>query len=314
VTYPESSQDPTRLRFRRGETLSEAIQRVTLEQFDFALGLAEAARDKRPEAVHTTRKALKRLRATLRLVRDSIALTSYHTDNEALKLVAAELGAIRDASVLAETLDSLLLPASDEALDPVRHRLLDYYRIVSDSILDNAPHLGSIIEQLESIKKRSRQWSLMAGQDNKPLPHAFSTIQPGLERVYRRGRRAMQNATASPTDTLLHNWRKRAKYLRHQIEALNVLDPAPLSRREGRLETLTDLLGDDHDLAVLTYRLTEDRTVLSGVDPDLIMAAVRHRRHALQQQAIEVGEYVYAAPTEDFLRYVASIWRSETTF
>ena len=34
--------------------------------------------------------------------------------------------------------------------------------------------------------------------------------------------------TVSATDTLLHVWRKRTKYLRHQIEALNVLDPEGL--------------------------------------------------------------------------------------
>ena len=34
----------------------------------------------------------------------------------------------------------------------------------------------------------------------------------------------MRIVADSPTDTLLHVWRKRAKYLRHQIEALNVLE------------------------------------------------------------------------------------------
>lgn len=314
VTYQDQDQDAGAVRFRRGETLSEALGRVTIEQFDIALGIAQATGPDRAVAVHSTRKAIKRLRAMLRLVRDRIPADRYHTDNQVLKLVGAELSSIRDSWVMAVTLAGLLPEDHDQSVSTLARRLEARYEVKAAVLLDNEPHMASIVEQLENAKKRSRQWTILADDGDTPLPHAFATIAPGLERVYRRGRRAMRSVLASPTDTLLHNWRKRAKYLRHQIEALNVLDPTGLAAVEARFEDLTDLLGEDHDLAVLWHRLTDDRRLGDGINVELVLEAVGNRRHELQHRAIELGTDLYAAPTETFLRSLEARWEKGPTF
>ncbi len=303
------------MRFQRGESIAAAINRVTTEQFDLALRIATASADERALAVHSTRKAIKRLRSMLRLVRGAIPEKRYDPDNQMLKLIGAELGSIRDAWVMAETLSRLLSedPATADPTAPLIARLQTLYRAESQAVLGNDAHMGSIIEQLENIRTRSALWTVLADGDTA-ISHSFNTIAPGLERVYKRGRRGMQNAVASPTNTLLHNWRKRAKYLRHQIEALNLLDPVEMSLQEGRLEMLTDLLGDDHDLAVLTHRLDADRTLTADLDIEHLEHAIAARRRRLQAQAIELGSVIYSPTAGDFLEHVQSMWRDGKTF
>ena len=80
LTSPGSQTSLTSVRFFAGETLSEGLDRVIDDQFEIALGIATSAPDEQASAVHETRKAIKRLRAMLRLVRDSISLDCYHTD------------------------------------------------------------------------------------------------------------------------------------------------------------------------------------------------------------------------------------------
>ncbi|MDJ0663698.1 MAG: CHAD domain-containing protein [Acidimicrobiia bacterium] len=304
------------MRFREGETLAEGIDRVVGEQFAVTLGVIDAPPQQQAFAVHSTRKALKRLRAILRLVRDTISHDCYHTDNQVLKLVAAELSAVRDTWVMAEVLDRLL--PHDPVLQPsvtiLIARLEDRYRTESQALLENEAQMVAIVEQLQNARERSRKWSIRAGEVDAPLPHEFASIEPGLQRVYRRGRRGMRIVADSPTDTLLHVWRKRAKYLRHQIEALNILDPVTMLRYELELEQLTDLLGDDHDLAVLLARFNNDPALVEGIEMDPVLAAVGARRHDLQSKAIDMGRTFFASPSTDFVAFVAGLWGDRESF
>ena len=316
ITSPATDQSLTSVRFFAGETLSGGLDRVIDTQFEIALGVATCSAHERASAVHETRKAIKRLRAMLRLVRDSISLDCYHTDNAALKLIAAELSAVRDSWVMAQILDRLL-PHDHDLADSVAtlvDRLQERYKAESSAVLDNAAHMATILDQLENARERARRWTILAGEQSTPIPHAFATVEPGLQRVYKRGRRGMRIVADSPTDTLLHVWRKRAKYLRHQVEALNVLDPPGMGPIEADLEQLTDALGDDHDLAILLGRMKDDPHLTEGIDTDLIVDAICSKRRELQDQAITLGQRRFEDHSSVFLSYIESNWGPGDTF
>jgi CHAD domain-containing protein len=315
-TRTSETTELTSVRFLAGETLTEGLTRVIDKQFDIALAITDAAPQDQAAAVHETRKAIKRLRAMLRLVRDSISHDVYHTDNAALKLVAAELGAVRDSWVMSQILDRLLPhdDASAESVDSLVVRLQDRYSAESSAILDNEAHMASIMDQLQNARDRAARWTVMAGEQSAPLPHEFATVAPGLQRVYKRGRRGMRIVADSPTDTLLHVWRKRAKYLRHQVEALNVLDPEPLGAMEDRLANLTDLLGDDHDLAVLLTRFHDDHQLVGDLPMDGVLEAVQESRLQLQAESIALGQDIFEEHSSFFLSYIETVWGNGPTF
>ncbi|MDJ0496883.1 MAG: CHAD domain-containing protein [Acidimicrobiia bacterium] len=316
TSTPEAPSTLTCVRFFAGETLAEGLTRVIDAQFGIAVAITSTPPEEQTAAVHETRKAIKRLRAMLRLVRDSISLDVYHTDNAALKLIAAELGAVRDAWVMAEILDRLLPHDEDTAaaVDELVERLQERYRAESAAVLGNQAHLASIMDQLQNARERAARWTVVAGEQSVPLPHEFATVAPGLQRVYKRGRRGMRIVADSPTDTLLHVWRKRAKYLRHQVEALNVLDPEPLAEMEERLANLTDLLGDDHDLAVLLNRFHHDGQLVADIPMDGVLTAVHENRQRLQEDAITLGQDIFEEHSSFFLSYIESVWREGATF
>lgn len=313
---PATTVSASSLRFRAGETLSEGLDRVVADQFRIALAVVDVAPEAQAAAVHETRKALKRLRALLRLVRDSISLDCYHTDNAMLKLIAAELSPVRDTWVMAEVLDRLLPHHPDTSVTVLTliSRLQERYIAESQALLGNKAQMESIIEQLENVRDRSSQWTVASGEHDTPLPHEFASIALGLQRVYKRGRRGMRIVADSPTDTLLHVWRKRAKYLRHQVESLNVLDPENLTPVEQDLERLSDLLGDDHDLAVLLGRLRDDPPLVENLALDPVLDAVGRKRRELQAEAIAIGRRFFEDPSTDFVLYIDEIWGDGATF
>lgn len=308
--------EPTSVRFFAGESLSEGLSRVIQAQFEIALQVATADPEEQAAAVHETRKAIKRLRAMLRLVRGSISLDCYHTDNAMLKLIAAELGAVRDAWVMAEILERLLPHEGDTSgvIPVLIDRLQERYRIESAAVLENQALMASIVDQLEHVRDSSARWTIVAGEQTEPLPHRFDVIAPGLQRVYKRGRRGMRIVAGSPTDTLLHVWRKRAKYLRHQVEALSILDPERLGGYEANLERLTDALGDDHDLAILLTRLNDDAALTADLDTTAVFDLIYTERRDLQAESIAIGEEFFERPSTDFVAYMESVWKEGATF
>ena len=106
-----------------------------------------------------------------------------------------------------------------------------------------------IARQTRRARKRVKTWPLSSC--GKP------GIAEGLRTVYRDGRRAMRIANTLPTDDALHEWRKRTKDLRYALELLQCHARDRTDAIAQRAHELTNLLGDDHDLATL-------RTVVKG--------------------------------------------------
>lgn len=84
---------------------------------------------------------------------------------------------------------------------------------------------------------------------------SFRALRGGLKRTYRRGRTGRKRAFAAPTTERLHEWRKRVKYHWYHVRLLQNVWPEPMKVRRRELKVLADLLGDDHDLAVLRQLL-----------------------------------------------------------
>jgi hypothetical protein len=75
------------------------------------------------------------------------------------------------------------------------------------------------------------------------------------------------------------------------------------------LDRLADVLGDDHDLAVLRERLTAG-TQPPHVDVDAVIGLLDHRRAELQGEAWQLGQRIYAEKPKAFLARVKRSWKA----
>ena len=93
-----------------GERLGGGLRRMALGQLDVAIELLEGrGGPTSPErAVHDTRKALKRLRALVRLLEDELGEQAFKRENALLRDAGVRLRQARDAEVMLSTLDGLL--------------------------------------------------------------------------------------------------------------------------------------------------------------------------------------------------------------
>jgi CHAD domain-containing protein len=119
----------------------------------------------------------------------------------------------------------------------------------------------------------------------------------------------LATAREKPTVENLHEWRKRVKDLWYHLRLLKCVSPGIVGGQADEADKLSDLLGDDHDLAVLRETLRTGAGELA-VDVDAVIALIDHRREQLQAQALRIGERLYAESPKAFARRMHRYWKA----
>ncbi|MBL8266824.1 CHAD domain-containing protein [Steroidobacter sp.] len=253
--------------------------------------------------IHDARKLIKKSRAALRLLRAGVGEVSYCRENGALRDAAQPLGLARDSKVLIAALDALL-----ERFAPAAHSLqLDKFRSVLRKervTARQAITLALVREQIKTLREvsaRGERWRLRG--------ESWSVLGGGLEKIYRSGKKKMRAAARSRDDAQLHDWRKQVKYLWYQLQILASVQPAPIEAWVEQACRLADLLGDDHDLAVLRAKIAANAAVFKAYDQDALIAILDRRRNQLQAKALKLGARLYEEKPRRFVARVAKHWR-----
>lgn len=312
-----SAVDP-RLQLGVGEPLGVGIKRVTMDQLELAATGYFEGESEFGSAIHQSRKAIKRVRALLRLVRSELPDRVYDYENKTLRSTGRAITEIRSAAAVVwaasviRTLYGDLL--ADGTFGEMLHRLGQRRDIVELQALED-PHLvGRIVRNLERAYHRYSGWPTDAEAREiygLGIRDEFAAIQPGLHSTYGRGRQEMVTAYKTGRSGDFHLWRKRAKYLRYQMEFLAPLWPEVVVGMAVTLDRLGEVLGEDHDLAELV-ELIHSRPDLCP-DPrerSLFTALATQRRAELQIAAEVLGRRIYAEKPGSLQARFGEYWAS----
>jgi hypothetical protein len=248
--------------------------------------------------VHTARKRLKSARATLRLLRALIGDRAYRQANLTLRDVSAPLGAARDAAALLQRLEPRHAHRSGIASAArALRRELERERLAARRDLrprGSARRAG--LARLARVERQARRWP---PGELSALAAGPPALLRGLTASYRHGQRGYRAVRRRASDAALHEWRKQSKYLAGELRLLRTLPPRRVEPPRRRAARLADLLGTDHDLALLRGRLQRCRSALPARSASLAASALRLReridrqRARLQARALASGERLY---------------------
>lgn len=330
-----------------GERLSEGLTRMALGQLDLAIEmLADEGASVQPErAVHETRKSIKRLRALIGLLRDELGEQDTHGENAILKASAARLARARDTEVMLNTLDALVRRHPKKlgrraSVAKLRERLLEERNEAVELVLSDGEARAEVLTDLRAARTRVAAWQLPDRDD-------IRLVEPSLRDLYRDGRRRARRADDGSADgaRAMHRWRKRVKDLRYAAEILDRPEAlgagsaarngsagaAKRSRKRARkrstgdyiarlahwADELGELLGEEHDLAMLAARVRADgaggatKTATPRATRKLLLRLIARRRERLRRRALRAGRRLYRRRPKKFIgrvrtTYVAS--------
>jgi CHAD domain-containing protein len=273
-------------KLKPGEKLSAGIRRIARKQMDRAARLLKnSADDARGRSLHEARQWLKKARATLRLVRPALGGGVWRREDRRLREVARGLARPRDAEVLVMTLETLRSGRRELAEDRVWEKLQQIF----------LKRRGQFAKGLQAeTRRRVNDWPL------KKLRRPDLCL--GAGRVYREGRKAQQRAEQTRATEDLHEWRKRVKELWYGLRMLESELPEALAGFAAKLKDLGEILGNDHDLAMLETTLKTCK--VNAEELKAIKGRVRTRRAGLQQTAFKLGRRLFAEEPGRFVRRI----------
>jgi len=297
---PRAEPEPFAL--KRGEALGSGIRRIVRGQIDLAIDqLGAGAREDPGEAVHACRKSFKRVRATLRLVRDELGDETYRRENAVFRGLGQGLSSARDSQVLVETLDSLRDRHVDElhpdAFGLPRAELVADHKAAELRMREDTEATARVIADLRAARQGLAAWDFQHD--------GIDALASGFARIYRRCRRAYRAARKDPSDANFHELRKRTKDLWHAAELLTPAAPKTMRALADTAHRLSDLVGDDHDLAVLSqHSVQQSHRVRDRHEAAVLDALIYRRRRKIQHQAIEAASRIFARNPRRFVRRI----------
>jgi CHAD domain-containing protein len=274
---------------------ADALRAVVREQLDDAVRRLRDDRGGDPaEAVHEARKDLKKARSLLRLARPGLPDDVFRRENRALRETGRSLSAARDADVLVTTAADLgeryagqLPEAQFAALGAgLAAAAADARAGEGDAAAADG------VATLDAVAARVGDWPLERC-DHDTLVH-------GATRAYRRGQTALAAVEKTPSVERLHDLRKRVKDLWYHGRLLEEAWPRVVKAQSKAAHDLADLLGDDHDLAVLAERVERGVATDAPIDDEAVLGLIARRRAELQAEAMPIARRLYAEPQKAF--------------
>lgn len=252
--------------------------------------------------IHNARKAIKRARATLRLLKPRTSRTVFSETNMALRDVARPLTAVRDATALRNALDALVsqgVGVDQTSLARLRQRL-NKERVNARRHLNRSetilPHVRVALRTLHRDAERL-----------SPDADGWRLIGAAVRQIYARARRAYGKVLSERSDESLHEWRKQVKHLWYMLQIMTPMRPSYVDQCAALAHRLTELLGDDHDLANLQLWLTSLSPGPASMGPLLML--IDRRRYELQDRAFAIGECFLTRKSKRFSKSVRRLWR-----
>lgn len=286
-------------RLKLNEPVQKCIRRISSEQFNIAATeLAAAAL--MPDGVHQTRKVLKRLRTLIRLIGPAIGSKEQRKRNASLRDIGRMLAGRREQAVLIETLAKLSASVDGNAAEQISQ-----YR----SHL-NAPHLdlcGALDPELAEKVRGLVAVEAKVFSKLKIKGKGFKVIEPGLVDTYRKGRKALFRAYEDPNDENFHELRKMVQAHWRHMSLISKAWPESLDVRIAAARDLSEVLGDDHDLAALVIHVKADSAIAADTS-DIIFSAARARQNELRERARPHLDRLFTETPKAFGARMAAYW------
>ncbi len=204
----------------------------------------------------------------------------------------------RDAEVLVKTLGKLPRGSSVRSYKSAISKLDRVLIGRHQQAFESGNGTASLRPLLKTAQRHAAHWPLQKLH--------WADLCSGLGESYRRGRKAFKAASRDRTDENLHTWRKRVKDLWYQLRLVQCVCPKAICREAAEMKRLSEYLGDDHDLAMLTAAARGAR--LAPQEVQALLRWIAGHREELQSAAFDLGQMLYAEKPSRFAERVESYW------
>ena len=248
------------------------------------------------QRVHHFRKAVRRARAILELVWDALPRDQRRDTRDSLRASRRALGDARDHSVVPHALMEL------ELSDVMR---ASAHQIVAGAKPPMASDVQTRLEEGAALVRLELDRVIGA------LPEAitWSVVRHGIERVYRRARRARKRSRSDVHQ--FHVWRRRSKELAYQLDALADAFGERMAAIAHDLDPILDAQSIGVDVIMVCQFLRVHAVDVPGIVADPLIDELDRRIDDHIRLAKHESRAMFSTKPSDFARAVRHAGRIE---
>lgn len=285
-------------KLKPGKLKPKAVRRIAREQVSRALEVLSND-PVSPAGVHECRKVVKRLRSLLRLLQPSLEPKAFDAIYKDIGKVGDLLAGTRDIHVMQQTVAALESHYGEGA----KATLAPLKAVIARKASDAHDADAAAIEKARiAFVAEARKFEKL-----KLSEKGFAAVRAGLQETYKGACVHLKRAYANPGDERFHELRKRVQWHWRHMALLSRLWPAYFALRVSACQQLAELLGDDHDLAVLL-----DHARHAGANEGVDVAGVRKlivkRQKELRAAARSIAERLFAEAPAAFGVRMQAYW------
>jgi CHAD domain-containing protein len=282
--------------------VESAIKQMMIAEFKEALSVLSLSQGLHKEQFKQARKSLKRVRAALRLIRDSIPKSIFEREDETIRRIAKAFRDVRDAHVTEEVVQKLLESSKQdtkgEDFNEIRKQLFRYSQTTVQNVFSKESSLRRAIADLQAALERVDE--LVVDEEH------WESLQTGLKDSYREVYDAASEVNEDPSDKAFVRWRKDVKYLRIHLDFLANFLSKELKEWNRELHRLSDSLGEYQDLVMLREIIESDpkefgeKKVLKR-----FFEVIEQRQKVLSKECRDLGKALLSEPPKAFIRRIS---------
>ena len=254
-------------------------------------------------AIHETRKALKRLRALLGLVRSGLPGEDLRRDRQRLRAIAHSLADARDAHVMIATaaaLENEAMPRACQRAGRLLMKLLRQREQAEGVFLGQGPLPVAALREAQ------------AGLRALPMDGlSFADVLDGFTLVYRLGRRLTREIFQADTeDERFHDLRKQVQQHWRHLQLVSNAWPKGMRPQIMLARELSETLGRDHDIALLAGLAREQESQGPGKRFDAYAEFCTGQQKTLRRHAELLARRLYAEKPKAVRRRIKVYWET----
>ncbi len=299
-------------RIRPGRDFGAEVRSVAVEQLHLAISAFEEQPNGLHEAIHEARKKFKRVRSLYRLV--ILDRPEFRAaENNRLRETARTLSLVRDATALIETVSYL----ESHALNDDERRALAHAR---EKLTERRDKLAlgetDLPEKAAAAVENCR--AAIAAIEEQEFPQGprktARLLAKGWRKSLRRGQKALENCRGGAHAELFHNLRKAGQAYWMNLSLLREIWPSAMRAKRAEAKSLVELLGHEHDLALLIDLLDrEPATLGDGEEVSHLIGAIIRQQQELRHDALDLAERAFADRPEREASAIEALWIEAAT-
>jgi CHAD domain-containing protein len=241
--------------------LSAAVRKIIITGLKEALSILSISRGLDQEQFKKARKALKKVRGMLHLVRDSIDNEKFLEEEKNLKDLSRVFRDVRDAIVIGEALEKARKLTKDDfdakEFKDVKSALLTYGEKTIEKVFENEKDLRTAIADLQAAIERIPELKI---KDT-----IWDSIEQGLKSAYRDCFEYFQLCDDSNKKEDWIKWRKYCNFLVVELDFFSEFLSSELKTWHQGLHSLSEILGTHQDLILVEEKTKELKNQLESV-------------------------------------------------